>query len=211
MSQFNIDGFVLDFFRNYQGVYLETGSSHPTDQNNTYRLEQHGWSGLLVEPRTDHNDDYKILRPKSIVENYALVGKDFQGETIKACKHEYQHMYNIPGIHQSDVQFDDNYTIWPVTTLDTLLKKHNMRNIDFFSLDVEGYEHEVLDGIDFDFVKFGVIVLEFHDYSWNNKTNDFSYLEDYGYTVLGKLSNQHEVWANKVLPVRDRPTYTSNL
>jgi len=208
MSQHNIDRFILDFFKNFKGVYLETGSSHPTDQNNTYRLEQNGWSGLLVEPRMDHNEDYKILRPQSIVENYALVGRDYKEETIKAYKHEYDHMYNIPGIHDID---QENYTIWPVTILDTLLKKHNMRNIDFFSLDVEGYEHEVLSGIDFDFVKFGVILLEYHDYTWNNKTNDFSYLEDYGYSSIGKLSDNHEVWVNKVLPVVKRPTYFSNL
>jgi FkbM family methyltransferase len=208
MSQFNIDQFVAKFYNGYQGVFLETGSSHPTDQNNTYNLEKIGWSGMLVEPRTDHNEDYKKLRPNSIVENYALVGKDYPDKFIKAYKHEYEHMYNITGIHEHNTE---EHTHWTVSTLDSLLKKHNMRTIDFFSLDVEGYEHEVLSGIDFNYVKFGLILIEWHDYSWNNKTNDFSYLKEHGYSYLTMLSDHHELWVNDICPVNTRPKYKSNL
>jgi FkbM family methyltransferase len=194
MSQFGIDSFALAFFKNYKGIFLETGSSHPTDQNNTYNLERAGWSGILIEPRKEHNEEYEKLRPNSIVENYALVGKDFKDETIKANAHEWGHMYNITGIWEGQTTVD-----WEVSTLDKILKKHNITNIDFFSLDVEGYEHEVLDGTDFDFVRFGVIVIETHDYSWNNKTDDFSYLTEKGYTHRYNLSPNHQVWVNNDL------------
>lgn len=199
MSQYDIDKFVFDFFKKSDGIFLETGSSHPIDQNNTYRLEQIGWSGLLVEPREDHNKDYSLYRPKSIVENYALVSKDYKDSIVKSHMHEAGHMYNISGIHLGDGHSIDGVVEWPVTTLDKLLRKHEMKKIDFFSLDVEGYEHEVLDGIDFDYVTFNMIVIETHQYDWNNKSDDFSYLNNYGYNHHSNLSNNHQVWLNKNL------------
>lgn len=195
MSQFNIDDFVLSVF-DKPGFFLETGSSHPTDQNNTYKLEQLGWSGLLVEPRILHNEEYKNIRPNSIIENYALVDKSYMDETIKVYESEHYHMHNVSGIWQSV-----NNTEWPVSTLDRLLRKHDIRTIDFFSLDVEGYEHEVLGGIDFNFVKFGLIVIETHDYTWNNKNEDFSYLKEFGYSYLKNLSNNHQVWISDNLRI----------
>ncbi len=194
MSQYGIDNYILQFFGDKKGIFLETGSSDPVDQNNTFRLEQNGWSGLLVEPRTEHNHQYKILRPNSIVENYALVSKSFVGETVSAHSHESGHMSNITGIWNTE-----NMINWPATTLDTLLKKHNLTKIDFFTLDVEGYEHEVLDGVDFEYTEFGLIIIETHDYSWNNKNDDFTYLEKFNYRFVGKLSENHQIWINSKL------------
>jgi hypothetical protein len=134
MSQYDIDKFVFDFYQGHKGVFLETGSSHPVDQSNTYRLEQNGWSGMLVEPRQDHNTDYKIIRPNSIVENYALVSKNFEGDLVKSHMHEAGHMYNISGIHVGDGHSIDNLVEWPVTTLDNLLKKQKLNILIFLTL-----------------------------------------------------------------------------
>lgn len=193
MSQFNIDNYVLKYFGNIQGVFLETGSSHPIDQNNTFLLEQKGWSGILIEPRTDCNYFYEIFRPNSILENYALVDKNFNQPYINAYLHDSGHMSNIGGI------FEGTQIKWPAITLDKILKKYQIKNIDFFSLDVEGYEHEVLDGIDFDYTSFKMMIIETHDYSWNNRTDDFSYLEKYNYYLKEKITPNHQVWINKNL------------
>jgi len=192
MSQFGIDSYIINIFGNNNGIFLETGSSHPFDQNNTFALEQRGWSGLLVEPRTDYNNDYRIFRTNSILENYALVSKSYDKDYVEAFAHDSGHMSNMTGIWNTDQK-----VIWPAITLEKLLKKHEMKKIDFFSLDVEGYEHEVLDGIDFNYTEFGVMIIETHDYTWNNKTDDFSYLENFNYTYIDKLSPNHQIWINK--------------
>jgi FkbM family methyltransferase len=179
-------------FGEHKGFFLETGSSDPIDQNNTYSLEMNGWKGILVEPRTNHNHDYKILRPNSIVENYALVDRNFKYDTIESYSHGAGHMFAIGGIHGTGYSKVE----WKAITLDKLLKKHKIKNVDFFSLDVEGYEHEVLDGIDFEYTKFNVIIIETHDYTWNSKSNDFSYLEKYGYSLKEYLTPNHQVWTS---------------
>jgi hypothetical protein len=45
-------------------------------------------------------------------------------------------------------------------TLTELLIKHNIHKIDFFSLDVEGYEIDVLNGLDFSIFRPKFILIE---------------------------------------------------
>ena len=200
MSQYGISQIVLDLFDNKNGFYIEAGASSAVDQSNTYLLEKNGWTGLLIEPRIDHNDEYKIFRPNSIVENYALVEKKITSKTISFGLDG--HMSGSCPVHVSTKQ---TIIEVPCCTLDFLLKKHNRREVDFFSLDVEGYEHQVLDGIDFDYCKFNIILIEGHCdwmYEFCNKKEDFSYIEKYGYRLdhcpaPGQYFYVHNTFKNK--------------
>ena len=48
-SQARQDDFVLHMMNGKVGEYLEVGASHPIDINNTFLLEQHGWTGLSID------------------------------------------------------------------------------------------------------------------------------------------------------------------
>jgi hypothetical protein len=48
-SQERQDDFVLHMMNGKVGEYLEVGASHPIDINNTFLLEQHGWTGLSID------------------------------------------------------------------------------------------------------------------------------------------------------------------
>lgn len=193
MSQHNIDKIVSEAFTNLNngklqpGIFLEAGGSNPIAQNNTYFLEQNGWRGLVVEPRTAFNESYKIYRPNTILENYVLVDNTYTDKEIDADL-EDDFMGGVP----CDFTLKDNKTVWdyhkrknlrkfPCISLQKLLDKHKFTHINFFSLDVEGYERYVLSGVDFNKTTFDLIVLEFHDWT------DFSYLNNYGYFNLGEL------------------------
>lgn len=55
----------------------------------------------------------------------------------------------------------NSYTVSvPVTTLGNILKENNITEVDFFSLDVEGYELEVLKGIDLDNFNIKYLLME---------------------------------------------------
>lgn len=133
MSQINIDQIILNNIQS-PGFFIEAGGSHPEDQNNTKLLELNGWKGLIVEPKTDWNDLYRTIRPNSIVENCVLVNKDHQEETIEGDFSQYM-MGGVINYH--------NFANWnpakhPCAPLSKLLKKHNIFDVTFFSLDVEG-------------------------------------------------------------------------
>lgn len=48
-SQEKQDEFVIHMMNGKVGEYLEVGASHPIDINNTFLLEQHGWTGLSID------------------------------------------------------------------------------------------------------------------------------------------------------------------
>jgi DNA polymerase I-like protein with 3'-5' exonuclease and polymerase domains len=74
------------------------------------------------------------------------------------------------------------------------IKKHNIKEVEFFSLDVEGYEIEVLNGINFNDIFFHVIVVENHDQK--GQKDDFSFLENFNFEKKF-IINQHEFFINK--------------
>ena len=181
------------------GFFVEAGGSDPVDQNNTYLLEQNGWTGLIVEPKEDFNNKYSQIRPNSIVENFVLVDSEFEGDTISGDFSQYM-MGGVVNTHSMTNWSPSEY---PCTTLKSLLKKHEIDEVAFFSLDVEGYEEEVLNGTDFDEVFFHVLVVENHG-SLNgvNKSYDFSFLLEKNFERKGVI-RQHEFFVNKGSPYFD--------
>ena len=62
------DIFVKSIMQNKRdGYFVEIGSNHPIQHNNTYMLEeQFNWKGLMVEYNTSFEPLYKQYRPNSI-------------------------------------------------------------------------------------------------------------------------------------------------
>lgn len=203
-----VSKFVLEFYGKYRGNFLEVGSGHPVIGNVTYELELCGWSGICIEPITKFNDEYKVLRKNCIVENFAMVSNLYPDKYIKTYVNKDENLYNVTGLGETNL---DDFIFWPTSTVQSLLKLHNIKTIDFFYLDTLGYEHEVLKGIDFNQVRFAMILIKIYDYSWDHMTNDFAYLRNYGYSFAHAIDDGLELWINDALPVLERPIFKSNL
>jgi hypothetical protein len=68
LGQANQDKFVLNVLKEKKnGYFLEIGSNHPIDINNTYLLEtKYDWKGIMVEYEDKYLPLYKQYRPNSI-------------------------------------------------------------------------------------------------------------------------------------------------
>lgn len=187
-SQNDIDKIVLDIFGK-NNTFVEAGGSDPEDQNNTSLLEKNGWGGLIVEPKTNFNQKYDTMRSNSILENFVLVSNDYTSETIEGDFRHYM-MGGIENIHGLDWRPQT----YQCTQLSKLLKKHNISEVHFLSLDVEGYEKEVLKGVNFDEVFIHLIVVECH--LKNNIRDSFVFLEDFDFIKVHEIS-QHDFYFNK--------------
>ena len=68
LGQAEQDKFVLNILKNKQnGYFLEIGSNHPVNINNSYLLEtQYNWKGIMVEYNSSFLPLYKQYRPNSI-------------------------------------------------------------------------------------------------------------------------------------------------
>jgi FkbM family methyltransferase len=85
-----------------------------------------------------------------------------------------------------------------VTTLENLMNKYNIKNVDLLIIDVEGAELLVLQGFPWGSVNPGEIFCELHPYAWK----DFGYngeglrkfLKDHGYRCIDMYLREHNVF-----------------
>lgn len=144
------------------GFFIEAGANDGISQSNTLYFEKyHQWTGLLVEPLPELAKRCERNRPDCKVVNTALVPFDFPAKTIEM--HACNLMSLVKGAMKSaeadlehiergcQVQSIEAYDIEvPATPLSDLLDRLRIPHVDFVSLDVEGFELSVLQGIDFD-------------------------------------------------------------
>jgi len=150
----------LDFSN---GFFIEAGANDGRLQSNTLYFEQYkNWKGILVEPLPELANQCRINRPEAIVENCALIPFDFEEDHIEmrycglmslvkgALKSEQDELTHIKNGIAGQKKVEETYLVTVhARTLTSILDQNKVSKIDFFSLDVEGFELNVLKGLDF--------------------------------------------------------------
>jgi FkbM family methyltransferase len=144
-----------------EGFFVEAGANDGLIESNSLRLEQeHRWTGILVEPVPELAARCRVNRPHCIVEEVALVADTYASETTRMTYSGTASLVNDARRHSSEVEayaeagarLQDGVVPYEVTvpasTLSAVLDRHGRRHVDLLSLDVEGYEPKVLEGLD---------------------------------------------------------------
>ena len=186
------------------GVFIEAGAADGFLESNTYYLEKRkDWSGILIEPVPNLYQTCIKERPKSKVFNCALVSHDFNGETVllkqgslmstvagalreKEAEHLKKAGY-FYGTNAADIEAS-------ARTLTSVLKEAGITQVEFFSLDVEGYELKVLQGLDFNVCKPLYMLIEFLDEAKRHETE--TYIAPH-YKFIRKLSKRDYLYQAK--------------
>jgi FkbM family methyltransferase len=137
------------------GFFIEAGANDGVNFSNTYYLEKaRGWTGLLVEAIPDLYRACVRHRPRSHVVNCALVAPEDEGRPVR------MHYSNLQSIVDGALPYDHveaglrsqgerTYEVSvPGRTLSSLLDEVSADRISLLVLDVEGYEAQVLRGLD---------------------------------------------------------------
>ena len=185
-----------------QRFFIEAGAADGKDQSNTWALEQVGWRGLLVEP---HDLAYQVCvknRPEAIVAYTALVSPSYEKETIVLAHSSHHFLCNHIADEDNPLDDEDGLEETPATTLATLLDRaqEHYKNqgfavkprLDFFSLDVEGYEFEVLEGTELNRYHPAFLLIE------SAKLEALTeYLDFYNYEYLTSLSGHDHFFGSR--------------
>lgn len=193
--QGRVDLKVLPYLKDIEnGVFVEAGALDGLFMSNTKILEDLGWTGLLVEPSKKAAQQCRKNR-NVIVGHCALVSFDFKDENVMgdflfdgesgvgAWSSIGRRYY---GYRVGDA-FHPMQTYVRARTLQSVLEKCKLNRVDFFSLDVEGYEMEVLKGVDLNKVDIKFILVEVNLSDYTLEAMD-TYLAQFGYKNLGCLS-----------------------
>jgi FkbM family methyltransferase len=184
--QSNVADRVLPLIARYKikgdrGFYIECGAFDGVSSSNTIALERLGWRGLLVEPspaamsacKKNRNADANIFAGCALVADASVteVSGDFDGSAMSSINAARSGTGRQQAV--------------PARTLQSLLDENGVGNVDFFSLDVEGFELDVLRGLDF--TKNAPMSILIEVYSKDRKAIE-QYLAERGYAPPANIS-----------------------
>ena len=156
----DLDRRLLEHVRPGRGTFVELGAFDGVSQSNTAWLEAHrGWRGVLVEAIPEAYERCVLNRPLATVVNCACVSSEYSEPTVDMV---YAGLMSIVlGARSAseedeawialgeEVQQLERYPVSvPARTLTAVLDDCVLECVDLLSLDVEGYEIEVLGGLD---------------------------------------------------------------
>ncbi len=128
----------------HDGFYVDVGAHHPQRFSNTYRFYLRGWRGINIDPLPGTKKRFDRLRPRDTTIECGIAERT--GELL-------YYQFDEGALNTFDEDLARSRASPPVTTtrVTTLPLAHVLRQhvtvghpIDFLSIDVEGFDLEVL-------------------------------------------------------------------
>lgn len=141
-------------------TYVDVGANEPRHLSITASLSDLGWRGLLIEADPVLAQDLRVHRPADTVVQMAAAGAP--GELV---------FYRVPGtglgtLDESEARaarargFDVEQVAVVTDTIDEIMRVHGVRDVHFMSIDVEGAEATVLQGLSLESVRPWILCVE---------------------------------------------------
>jgi FkbM family methyltransferase len=144
-----------------KGFYIDIGAHDPVNYSITKYFYDLGWHGINVEPSSDIFPRLCAARGRDINLNFGL--SDTEGilrfyEATKGAGLSTFVKREMERHCKAGFEFTERQC--KVTTLAKICKRYVQGDIDFLSLDVEGYEAEVIEGGDWRKWRPRILVIE---------------------------------------------------
>lgn len=173
------------------GRYVDVGSFHPYRHSNTYILYKAGWTGVNIDPRPGSKALFDRHRPKDINIEAGIAAENGTMTYYMISEDSTMNTFSRDNLAELGMLDHVKKTIdVPVYSLRTLLEMYpEVSTIDYLNIDAEGFEMEILQGIEFDRHSPKVISIEqngFISLSDVYTSDACKFLEHQGYIAYAK-------------------------
>jgi hypothetical protein len=198
MSQIGQDEIVFKMLGQQKGGYfIDLAANAPMWLSNSYSLEtHHDWKGLCIEgnPYLLDGLSFRKCHVVGAVVSKNRLEKISYATRIAAGKSEAE-LGGIVGDGMDNLRSHENemtVTKYTVPLLEIFEKFNAPKEVDYFSLDVEGAESLILSTFPWDSYSFKILTFE------RPKPDAISLLESHGYVCLKILASWGEtLWAKR--------------
>jgi FkbM family methyltransferase len=187
------------------GFFVDIGAHHPTRFSNTNYFYRKGWRGINVDALPGTKKLFERMRPRDTSIECGV------GAKKGALKY---FLFNEPALNTFSEQEASKKNISPyhivetleiqVVTLKQILDENlpNGMQIDFMTIDAEGFDHEIISSNDWNLYRPRVILIELLNTEINNiDTHPTSkLLKSHNYRPYAKTYNTFFFVANEFLP-----------
>lgn len=171
------------------GLYVEVGSNEPIQHSNTFGLYLKGWMGITIDANTKMVELHKSTRPNDIAicaaisdEESEVTFYEFEMDEISTINKDFY-------LKEKDKRQISRQSTVRTRTLNSVLKEYLPENlqIDLLSIDVEGHDFNVLKSIDLERYRPKLIVIEMHDFNFNDISDSsiYKWMVRHNYSLVG--------------------------
>lgn len=177
--------------KNTPGVYVDIGCWDPVKASNTYFFHLRKWKGICVDPNPELKKLYEQYRPSDTFINCGI-GKSDNKLTYYMFKESSMNTFSEDFVekHKKHLEIAGKKKV-PLRTLKDILDDNLKENdrLDFFDIDVEGLDLEVLKTNDWEKYRPKIVLVE-SDVSMKEDvvSETTKYLESVDYRLIGKTN-----------------------
>lgn len=190
-------------------TYLDIGSNHPKDFNNSYFFYKKGITGVSMDANPYFKKLYKEIRPNDKFICAGVGPNDTKSKfyildphTLSTFSKNEAENYTKNGTHKLIEAVNVK-----ILSIETILKKYFKKDLpNLLSLDVEGYDFEIINSINFEKWRPAVICAETLTYTTDSSEGKITKIIDlilkndyriYADTYINTVFVDNKVWVNR--------------
>jgi FkbM family methyltransferase len=172
-------------------IFVEVGANDPKVGSNTYSLEIIGWNGLLIEPNPILATRLEKIRTATVKQ---VACSQIEGTLSIYVPDGASGLAHVVNDSETKMFGQGETIVVRAVRLTDLLEQIGFPpTIDYLSIDVEGHEIDVLNGLDLSRFQFQAVTIE-HNYNGEAIAYFDSYFGASGYQRVFSRLSAFDAW-----------------